>query len=350
MRLTHLLPMALGALPTLISCSEGGNAPEEAVQTTIEAEERPISVDVARMGRFNEEIVANGKVVPLRSADIYWQTQGIISSVRVANGQRVSKGDVIATLDTFRLSNAAQGARASMESARLAMNDVLIGQGYDPSSDSIPARLREIASIKSGFLAARVNYANALRDLENATVRAPFGGVVANLEAREANMASSGRPLCRVTDSGTMRVEFSVIESELGQVRPGTKVRVEAYAQPGRSHVGRVDEVNPVVDASGMATARARVDGGAELMEGMNVRIWIDKGVGDYVSVPKASVVRRSERSVVFTVKNGESVWNYVTVATESSDRVAISEGIADGDTVVVEGANDLAHKTRVKY
>ena len=349
-KMRTILAVAGMSAMALASCSDKANEAEETVQTEIETPERGISVEVARKEQFCEDIVSNGKVVPMRSADLYWQSQGLITRVTVGNGQMVTAGQVIATLDTFKLRNAMLSARASMENARLSMTDVLIGQGYDPACDTIPARLREIAEVKSGFMAAKVAYSNAKNDLENAVVRAPFGGIVANMEAKEANMAVTSKPICRITDRNQMRVEFNIIESELGLVSRGTAVHVEAYALPGKKFAGRIEEINPIVDASGMTTARASVEAGSELYEGMNVRVWIDKGVGEYVSVPKKSVVRRSDRTVVFTIEKGEAIWNYVTVVAESNERMAIADGVKAGDTVAVEGANDLAHKSRVKY
>ena len=146
-----------------------------------------------------------------------------------------------------------------------------------------------------------------------------------------------------------MNVEFSIIESELPIVAKGATIEVTAFAMPDRQWTGRVTEVNPFVETNGMVKVKGQISNCAELFEGMNVSVKVNRVVGRHVSVPKTAVVVRTGRKVVFTVKNNEAQWVYVETGDENSTNIVIESGINEGDSVVVSGNAFLAHKSKVK-
>ena len=119
----------------------------------IETDKTPeVTVVELKPSVFCHEIVSNGKVTAREKVDINFQTQGIISNISVRNGQRVSKGQKIAALDTYKLKNQHDKDRNAVASARLEMKDVLIGQGYEPEHpENIPDEVMKLARLRSGL-------------------------------------------------------------------------------------------------------------------------------------------------------------------------------------------------------
>lgn len=296
------------------------------------------------------DIISNGRAKASEIADVYFRSPELISDVMVHNGQRVKKGQPLARLDMFKLEAEKKRQAASLEQAKLELKDALIGQGYNPDDmAAVPAEVMSLARVRSGLEQAETAYSSALKDIENATLTAPFDGVVANVKGTRYTMASSSEPFCRVINDNSMSVEFPILESELSNLQLGETVEVTPYSSSER-YAGRVSEINPMVDENGHISVRATLNGGTPgLVDGMNVRIRSSHNLGNRLVVPKSAVVLRTGRQVVFTFENGKAMWNYVTTGMENLDSYEISEGLSEGAIVIFSGNENLAHETPVK-
>jgi multidrug efflux pump subunit AcrA (membrane-fusion protein) len=83
--------------------------------------------------------------------------------------------------------------------------------------------------------------------------------------------------------------------------------------------------------------------------EGMNVRVKLQRVLGRRIVVPKSALVLRSNRKVIFTLKNSKAMWNYVETAQENSDSYVVTDGIHAGDSVIYDGNLNLAHESPVR-
>lgn len=298
---------------------------------------------------FSHEIVSNGHLAAREKVDVNFQTSGLISAIYVKNGQHVAKGQKIASLDSYKLQNQLAKDRNAVESARLEMQDVIIGQGYDPQHpEKVPQDVTDLARLRSGLKQAELAVAATQREIDDATLVAPISGTIANLTTKAHNMSSTSEPLCRIINEGNMEVEFSVLESELPMIKTGDAVSVTPFSG-GESRQGKVTEINPMVDENGMVKVWASVAGGNGLIDGMNVRVSVKRAVEKALVVPKSAVVLRSGRPVVFTLNGDKAMWNYVTTGLENLGEYTITDGLNPGQIVIISGNLNLAHESPVK-
>ena len=221
-------------------------------------------------------LTASGKVKAANYTDLYFRSQEQIAHVYVKNGARVNKGQKLADLAMYTFQSNLRQAENAIEQALLEFQDVLIGQGYAPDRmDAVPADVMKLARVKSGYEQAELQKEKALREIENATLVAPFDGVVANLTAQPHHMAVGSEPFCRIIQTNNMEVEFQVLENELHLVKMGQKVEIVPQATTISALQGEICSMNPLVDEKGLIQVRARVKGNAGLMEGMNVSVQI---------------------------------------------------------------------------
>ena len=221
-------------------------------------------------------LTGSGKVKAANYTDLYFRSQEQIAHVYVKNGTRVSKGQKLADLDMYTLQSNLRQTEIGLEQAYLELQDILIGQGYDPDKlDAVPADVMKLVRVKSGYEQAELQKEKALREIETATLVAPFDGVVANLTAQPYHMAGGGEPFCRIIQTNNMEVEFQVLENELHLVKMGQKVEIVPQATTIGVLQGEICNMNPLVDEKGLIQVRARVKGNAGLMEGMNVSVQI---------------------------------------------------------------------------
>ena len=143
---------------------------------------------------------------------------------------------------------------------------------------------------------------------------------------------------------------FKVLESELPLVRRGDRVEVAPFTGTAGACSGTVSEINPLVDENGLVSVRAKVNGGVKLFDGMNVRVSVKRSIPDQFVVPKTAVVLRTGKQVIFTLKDGKAMWNYVTTGLENmTEYTVIGDGMEEGAQIIVTGNVNLAHEAPVK-
>ena len=358
---THLLLCTCSLFGLLLVACSGDkknvDSEEGGVSTVLPDTKNDVTVMTLKKQMFNHELMSNGKVSARGRADLRFESNEAVAHIYVKNGDRVRKGQKIAELDKFRLANKLAQAKESLERAKLELKDVLIGQGYTVDNfDKVPEETMNLALVKSGHEQSRAQYELAKREEQQATLVAPFDGVVANLFAKTYNLANTSEAFCSIIDTQGMEVDFTVLESELPLIKNGDRVMVKPYADATSSYDGSISEINPLVDENGMVKVKARVDGKGKLFSGMNVRVSVRRAVGSRLVIPKSAVVLRSGRQVVFTLEKGKAKWNYVQTGLENADSYVVSDrtepgvtdGLVEGDVVIVTGNVNLAHEAKV--
>lgn len=308
-----------------------------------------VKVAVLAPQDFALTTVSNGKVRAERASDLYLPSTEPVTAVNVHNGSRVGAGQVIAVQRNARAENQLKAARAALRAAQLEMQDVIISQGYKPGAD-VPASVLDLARVRSGVERAEINVRAAELERDATVLRAPFAGVVANLTLSVGSTGRNGEAACRIIDPASLTVEFPLLESELAAVKPGMGVEVHPI---GTENIckAQVLRFNPMVDKNGQITVQARVTSGREaLLDGMNVKAVLRKNGGRQLVVPKTAVVKRQNRDVVFTASKGCAMWNYVSLGEENMDSYVVKDGLNEGDSIIVSGAEGLAHESPVKY
>lgn len=342
--------LAVAACTNSDAEKEKGNTTDNPVATEIASDKiAEVTVMELQPSVFSHEIISNGRLTAKEKVDINFQNPGLISAIYVKNGQHVSKGQKIASLDSYKLQNQLAKDKNAVESARLEMQDVIIGQGYDPQHpEKVPHDVMDLARLRSGLKQAELAVEATQRELADATLVAPISGTIANLTIKNHSMSSASEPFCRIINEGNMDVEFSVLESELPMIKQGDAVSVTPFSG-GELRQGKVTEINPMVDENGMVKVWASVAGGNCLIDGMNVRVSVKRAVEKALVVPKSAIVLRSGRPVVFTLEGDKAMWNYVTTGLENLSEYTITEGLEPGMKVITTGNINLAHEAPVK-
>ncbi len=336
----------------LISCSSGKKEKEEegSVSTVLPDQVNEVRAMKLTYTNFEHELISNGTVSAVQKADLRFESSQNVARIFVKNGDRVTHGQAIASLDMFKLESALAQAKDNLEKAKLEFQDVLIGQGYSPNDTTkIPRNILSIAKVKSNYDQSNIQYRIAEYNLKNGVLYAPFNGVVANLFSKEHNLPPSSDPFCTIIDNSRPEVVFMVLENELPLIRTGDRVAVSPFAVSDYSSEGQVSEINPAVDKNGMVRIKATISNAQNrLYDGMNVKVKIKRTLGRQLVIPKEALVLRTNKKVVFTLSNGTARWVYVQTGMENSDGYVVTEGLAEGDSVIYEGNINLAHEAPV--
>lgn len=324
---------------------------EENVKQILPTEASEVEVITLQPKVFTQELVSNGKLSSGKLADLRFQSSEPIEKVYLKNGDRVSKGQIIARLEQFKFNNKLKQAKDALEQSRLKLQELIIGQGYKLNDTaSIPDKMLKLMKVKSGFNNAKNQYELAVFDSKQSVLRAPFNGRVANINGKAHTLPDNSKPFCNIIDLNSMEVNFSVLENELSLIKTGDEIKVAVYSMPDVEIKGRITEINPWVDENGMVKIKAKVAYNSKMLEGMNVRVSVFHALDKQWVVPKTAVVIRTGKQVVFVLKNDMAIWNYVTTGKENASEYTItSETLKDGDKIIISGNINLAHESPVK-
>lgn len=296
---------------------------------------------------FYKQLVCNGRLEAVQRSNINFQTQGIVASIKVKEGDEVKRNQALAELDKESLNSAMQSAQLSYDKAVLNLADRLLDYGYSlEDTASIPAATKRIIYINTGYADAQLAFRNAQRNLQNAVLRAPFAGKIVGVQAKKYE--NTNGVFCTLIDDSYMTVRFNVLETEYNFVSVGQSVKVTPFNDNSIVILGNIESINPSVDDHGQIAVTAKVKNNGALLDGMNVKIVVENSVPDQLVVPKSAVVIRDNLEVVFRYVDGKSIWTYVKVllsnTTEHSIVANTERGaeLHEGDMIITSGNLNL--------
>jgi len=318
-------------------------------------QQNPVEIMVLEKRAFKKELINNGKLAAVRKSELRFRVNEQLEKLNAKNGDRVRAGQLIASLKPFTYQQQLSGSRVQLQRARLELQNILIGQGYNTlDSTQIPLPIYEMACVKSGYSEALQQIQTAEFNLQATRLSAPFDGLLANLKYKAHEQVNTGEAFCMLIDDSEFEVEFRVVENEIESIRLNNEVQIIPFADNSKSFSGKVSEINPLIDENGMIGVKARLRNPGGLMEGMNVKVLVEKKMDGQLVVPKSAVVLRQNQEVLFTYTQGTAFWTYVqTVAENSSSYSVIAHpdkggSLAPGDTVIISGNLNLAHESEV--
>ncbi len=340
---------------TLTACQSNNSQEQkeaEGKSNISQTAENVVRVKIAEstIKAFPLQVLATGKVSALIQAKINFKTTGIIEKILISNSSMVKSGQILAVLDNEQQRVALQQAQDNLQDTKVELNKLLLEYGgKDRDTSSVSKRIMENIKAKSGYTKALTGVRDAELKLENTYLKAPYTGVIANLKTKAYNPSPTTEPFCTILSRDAMVVEVSILESELSVITLGQVAKVKSLAYADRNYIGKVSEINPMVNEQGLVLIKVRIQNPDQyLLEGMNAQVIVEKKLQNQIIVPKEAVVERSGKKVVFVYENGFAKWNYVTIAHENSQEVAISEGLKAGQKVIVEGNLNLGHDAKV--
>ena len=343
------LAVALSSVCGCKSKKENNNAESddtEMARGSYGAEKNQVTVMPLERTVFNKQLVCNGRLEAQSKVTLQFAAQGKVASIPVHDGQKVQKGQILASLDKEQPRRQLEQARLSFDKAEIQLADRLLNYGYTISDTaSIPADQKRLIYINSGFLDAKMSLENAERTYRDCDLKAPFSGKVASVKGR---VHEQGGQLCTLIDDSRYLVRFSVLETEYKFVHVGQQVLVSPFVKDDVVLHGSIVSINPSVDQNGQIAVTAQVPGSDELIDGMNVRITVENSMPGQLVVPKSAVVIRDNMEVLFRYIDGKSRWTYVNVLMSNTTQHVVEANedrgadLNEGDLIIVTGNLNL--------
>jgi RND family efflux transporter MFP subunit len=333
----------------------------------LQAQGRPAGVltEIVEMREMTETVTVFGQIVAVRESAVATRVDGIINEVAVQVGTVVEKGDVLAVMDAARLEIelASAGAQLAIANAGLEVSQAQASRAEAAfrrareltanasiSGAQFEDRATALAEANGGLAQARAQIAAAANaidlaqyNLDNATVRAPFDGIVLDVATQVGQFASSGSEVATLLDISSMEIEANVPSRYIQGLEQGTLVQGRNDAGTALAMTLRV--ILPT-EFSETRTRPARFT----LMEidpyfaiGQPVTLAIPIGASrDVLVVPKDALVQASGGWTAYVNDDGKASPRTVTIGAALGDAFEVLTGLQAGDEVVVRGNERL--------
>lgn len=208
-----------------------------------------------------------------------------------------------------------------------------------------PVTQQDLDAAQAGVAQAQAAVDLAKLQLAEATIKAPFAGVVSQRLVSEGAMVGPTSPVLTLISTET-EVVVNVEEANLGGVKVGQAATLTATAYPGVEFAAVVTSIAPNVDAKSR-TSQVRLtprDADGKLRDGMfaQVRLSLDKAQQTGLLVPKSAIVQEGGDSVAYVVADGKAQRRKVTLGVDAGDRLQVTQGLSEGEQIVVSGLAGL--------
>ena len=318
------------------------------------------------------EATAEIEPAPNRFAQVGARVPGRITRLAVAEGDAVTQGQVLATLDSPELGQATGDYLAAVTTANVAREiadrEKLLFERKISSEREW--RLAEAEAVRTrATKEAAENRLHALgitdQELEHLRVeghfasevslRSPLSGIVASRSAAVGKIVQPGEGLFEVVDLREVAIAIDVYEQSLGRVRPGQRVEVQTMSTGSQIFSGRVTSVGAVVERQ-TRTVKVRMmlpNPDRILRPGMFATVRVtgagaDQQAGSALYVPSPAVQRDGAATIVFlSVGPREFERREVELGPESGGFTLVRRGLTAGQRVVTTGSLALKSEFR---
>jgi len=335
----------------------------------------PVREAVVESREFRETTDTSGFIRGVRQTDVAAKTGGYVTGLLVEEGDTVYAGQAIATLDGSELSAMRESASDSYVAAKRAADEA--EDYYDQLVDEAETAYRKVKdayddgnvgtrdlriakeAVKSAEKARDAQVASARAELaqaagghlvadvaaKNATVVAPFSGVVTRRYVALGGFVAPGMPIYTVATPDELELRVSVPATVGDAVSVGAEVRI--LPEHGDGLTGTVTSVARAVgETTSRTVVRVRIernDGRTLPAVGTYAEAIIPVGEARAaLSVPESAVVERYDDTFVFVEQDGVAAFRRVTLGEVTDGFREVVEGLEAGERIIVEGQGHL--------
>ena len=314
----------------------------------------PVKVFKVRRERITEKLTYTGTLEALNKINITPEVGGKIAVIHVQEGDRVTKGQLLAELETESIRLQLKQAEAAVAVAEASHADALRNKERMDrliKENAVSEQQREKIQLAFDAASAQLEQARAGLNLARyalgvSLMKAPFSGVVASKNAEVGDVINpmmggfggGAGGVLTLMDYSKVKLEVGVSSEDIGRVNKGQGAILRVGSHPGRDFRGAVRVVNLTADPQskkfGVEVVIDNPDGALRPGTFGDLVFEVQSHENALV-VPQIAVL---ENSYVFVVEGGKAVKKTVALGIQNTTMIEVLDGLAEGDPVVVEG------------
>lgn len=329
----------------------------------------PVRVAEVEQGEFAIELKALGTVTAYNTVNVRSRVDGELVKVLFEEGQQIKAGDLLAVIDPRPYQVALQQAQGALQENQAQLKNAELDlQRYKGlyAEDSIARQTLDtqqalVNQYRGSLQSNQADVATARLNLDFTQIRAPIAGRLGLRQLDIGNLVSGGdtTPLVVITQTDPIAVIFTIPEGDLPAVlqrrRAGATLAVEAWDRGERLKLaeGVLESLDNQIDTTtGTVKLKARFDNAEQMLfpnQFVNVRLRVETRDAATI-IPSAAVQFGTQGTFVYVVDDANKVSiRPVTTASSDAERSLVSEGVRQGERLVLEGTDRLRDGSEVE-
>lgn len=356
-------------------------------------------------------LISSGKIAPDEEIQVVSKLAGKVANVSVKEGAVVKKGDVLVQLEATDYIDQVRQAESGLKSAQAKLADTRAGAraedlqrlqsgvdqakaildtaqksydrmkslydtgaisqadlekaslelekartGYDQTKSALDLSKAGATSNTIAALQAEVDRLKASVDLSrntlgSTTITSPITGVVARRSIDPGEMASPGVPLLTIVKMDDVKVEASIPQDKINQIKVGSQVQIKVSGMESKPYTGTVDFVSPISDPnSSTFPVKIKVknqDG--SLRAGMLAEVYLSGKAESEIRLPASAVIKKENKTYVYKVDGDVVHQTEITADEAANDWVVVKGGVNASDQVVLNPSDSLTDGGKVR-
>ena len=267
---------------------------------------------------LSEVINVNGytKLPPQNQADVSVYTSGIVKTITISEGQYVSKGQIIATIESpefTKLQEAYLTSKSNLEFLKLEF------ERQKTLSDEEVNSKKTFQKTKAEYEIERARYNSLQKQLNTLNISgngnttatvpviAPISGNITEIYIKIGSNVEAGKPLMNIVDNSKLHVDLLVYEKDLFKVKIGQNVRFVLVNQDNSEVKGKIFSVGKSFenDTKSVAVHADITNNQQKLIPGMYVNALIDVGSNNVKALPTEAIIKADGREFIFVLEEG---------------------------------------------
>lgn len=329
------------------SCTESAGKGNSIPKTA-----EPIPVKVVQLNKTTttRSVVASGRLTTDNETLLSFKTAGLVNAVLVDEGERVTKGQVLAKLDMTEINSLVAQARSAMEKAERDL-----ARTKNLYRDSV-ATLEQFENAGTAYELAKQQLSAASFNQNFSTIKAPASGYVLKKFVNAGQVVGVGDPVLQTNGAGDGKwiLKTGVSDKQWSSINAGEKAEVIIDAFPGEKFIGRVIRKSEAADAAtGAFTIEIAVSSkNHSFATGMFASATISGSHQDNVwKIPFDAVLdaNGSEGFVFITRDNKTAVKKFVHIESFDGNSIQVKEGLEEATALIVSGSAYLTDQSPIK-
>ncbi|HEX9739150.1 MAG TPA: efflux RND transporter periplasmic adaptor subunit [Ignavibacteriaceae bacterium] len=316
------------ALPKLTSSDN-----QTGVQQNMNAS-LPVKAHIIKAETLANNVITSGSILANEEVELKSEESGKITNIYFREGSNVKKGDLLVKINDAELQAQHDKAKFNLKLLEdreyrqrvLLEREAISQEDYDVSLNEFNVVKAEIELVKA--------------QIDKTEIRAPFDGVIGLKNVSEGSFVNTSTIIATLQNINPVKIDFSIPEKYAGNVKAGDPVnfkivgRVEIYT-------GKVYAIEPKIDPL-TRTLKIRAlysNPSKDIVPGSfaDIELVLNK-IDDALMVPTHSIVPELKGQKVFLYKNGHAVPQNVEIGIRTDQRVQITKGLNESDTLITSG------------
>lgn len=336
-----------GVIGTIIFLLVKNKKTIDAAKVVVDRSEVPISVALQPVQRqeVDGDIVIPAILTAKEEANIPAAASGLIARLDIELGSRVSKGQVIGTIDLRENELKLQSAELAVQklSRDYERNKVLVAANATNANAEIDSKY-DVDTKKLEVLELK-------KQMANGNIVAPINGIITDKKMVTGEYANTGAAIATVVDIFTLKGEVYVPETSVFKLKREQKATLTSEILPGETFNATVTYISPKGDDNHNYLVELTVHNNnkSSLKAGVYVMVRFNTATYKALQIPKIALVNGIKDPYVYVAENNKAVERRIVVGRELGENIEVLGGLTQQEQIITSGHINVVNGSNIK-